>query len=160
MIREVTIQDARAIAGIYNEYVRTSTATFETEPVSVQEMSRRIGEISAIYPYFVYEEDGIVLGYCYAHGWKERTAYSLTWETTVYVDNASQGRGIGWQLMEHLIEACRQAGAHVLVACITGGNEKSVRLHQWLGFQQVSHFRQVGLKFGHWLDVVDFQLSL
>lgn len=62
--------------------------------------------------------------------------------------------------MERLIDECRQRGAHVLVACITGGNEASIKLHERMGFEQVSHFRQVGRKFGRWLDVVDLQLIL
>lgn len=160
MIRKVTIQDAQTIADIYNVYVLNSVATFETEPVTLQEMCRRIEEISAKYPYLVYEEDGKILGYCYAHSWKTRAAYSRTLETTVYVDAVSQKRGIGKELMKHLIDECRQTGAHVLIACVTGGNEGSVILHQKLGFRQASHFRQVGKKFGNWLDVVDFQLLL
>lgn len=160
MIREITVQDAPAIAKIYNEYVQNSVISFETEPVSVPEMRRRIEEISARYPYLVYEEAGIIVGYCFAHGWKTRAAYSRTWETTVYVDATAQGKGIGSELMRLLIERCRMAGAHALVACITGSNEKSIMLHQRLGFQRVSNFRQVGMKFGRWLDVVDFQLLL
>lgn len=160
MIRSVVKRDAGDIADIYNEYVLGSVASFEVEPVSRLEMSRRIEEISSRYPYLVYEADGKVCGFCYAHQWKARVAYERTWETTVYVAAASVGRGIGKRLMERLIGECRRAGARVLVACITGGNESSVRLHQGLGFRQVSHFCQVGHKFGRWLDVVDFQLSL
>lgn len=160
MIRDITVQDAPVITKIYNEYVQNSVISFETEPVSVPEMRRRIEEISARYPYLVYEEAGIIVGYCFAHGWKTRAAYSRTWETTVYVDATAQGKGIGSELMRHLIKKCRSAGAHTLVACITGSNEKSIMLHQRLGFQRVSNFRQVGMKFGLWLDVVDFQLLL
>lgn len=160
MIRKATGQDAPAIAGIYNEYVRNSVVTFETAPVTIAEMRRRIEEISARFPYCVYEEDGKVIGYCYAHLWKSRTAYQHTFETTVYVATSSQGKGVGKKLMEHLVALCRQAGAHALIACITGDNRNSIRLHQCLGFQQASHFHQVGIKFGRWLDVIDFQLLL
>ena len=160
MIRKITIQDAKAIANIYNEYVQNSVVTFETEPVSLHEMCRRIEEISSQYPYLICEENGKVLGYCYAHKWKARTAYRHTLETTVYVDVTAHGRGIGENLMRHLIAECRKADVHVLIACITDGNEKSIMLHQRLGFLQVSHFYQVGMKFNRWLDVVDFQLQL
>lgn len=160
MIRKVTKEDARAIADIYNEYVLNSVISFETEAVSVSAMQQRIETISAQYPYYVYEEDGKVLGYCYAHAWKERAAYKHTYETTIYLDKASQGKSIGRELLRHLIEECRQAGAHVLVACITAENEKSIRFHQRFGFKQSAHFHQVGMKFGRWLDVVDYQLLL
>lgn len=149
MIRTATVQDAQAIADIYNEYVENGTATFETERISLPEMRRRIEEISSAYPYLVYEDDGKVSGYCYAHGWKTRVAYRHTWETSVYVAAASQGNGIGMLLMQHLIKECRKTGAHTLVACVTGSNVNSIKLHQRLGFQQVSHFHQVGMKFGH-----------
>lgn len=160
MIRKVTIQDARSVAVIYNEYVEHSVASFDTEALSEEEMCRRIEEISVKYPYFVCEEDGEVLGYCYAHSWKERAAYGHSLETTVYVAPSARGRGIGEELMTRLIEECREAGVHTLIACITGGNESSIGLHRKLGFRQVSCFREVGRKFGRWLDVVDFQLML
>lgn len=74
MIRRVELSDAKAIADIYNEYVINSVATFETAPVSDNEMRERISEISAHFPYLVYEQDGMVAGYCYAHTWKEKSA--------------------------------------------------------------------------------------
>ena len=160
MIRQVIPSDTAAIAAIYNEYVLHTDISFETEPLTVEEMRGRIEDISAAFPYFVFEEEGKVTGYCYAHPWKERAAYGRTLETTIYLSPEAQGRGIGTRLMERLIGACREAGFHALVACITGGNEPSIALHQKLGFRQVSCFPQVGCKFGRWLDVVDLQLML
>ena len=75
MIRRVELQDAKAITAIYNEYVAHSVVTFDIEPVREEDMRFRIAEISAHYPYFVYESDGKVMGYCYAHPWKRRVAY-------------------------------------------------------------------------------------
>lgn len=77
MIRQVELQDAKAITNIYNEYVLHSVATFDTEPVQEEEMRARIAEISSRFPYFVYEEDKEITGYCYAHTWKERSALPL-----------------------------------------------------------------------------------
>lgn len=74
MIRQVELQDAKAITNIYNEYVLHSVATFDTEPVQEEEMRARIAEISSRFPYFVYEEDKEITGYCYAHTWR---AFSL-----------------------------------------------------------------------------------
>jgi len=101
-----------------------------------------------------------VAGYCYAHGWKTKAAYRYTLETTVYLSPDYFGRGIGKRLMRELIEACRRNGYRALIACITAGNEASIALHTGLGFKQVSHFEQVGRKFGRWLDVVDYELLL
>lgn len=161
MIRDVHLSDAKAIADVYNVYVTQSTATFETDLVTVSEMRRRVEEISAAHPYFVCEEAGQVVGYCYAHAWRERAAYRHTWETTVYLAAHAQRKGIGRLLMEHLIAACREMpDCHALIACITAENVSSIRLHEQLGFRQVSHFEQVGRKQGRWLDVVDYELLL
>lgn len=160
MIRTVTLNDAQAITEIYNHYILHTCITFETEPVSTDEMAARIKAISFVYPYFVYESDGEILGYCYAHGWKEKQAYQQTAETTVYVKNGYAHQGIGQALMQQLIEASKASNLHVLIACITYPNEASVRLHEKLGFRQVSRFYEVGRKFGQWLDIYDFQLIL
>lgn len=160
MIRAVKTSDAEEIAGIYNHYVTHTTVTFETDAVSLEEMRRRIETISASFPYYVYEENGQILGYCYAHLWKERAAYAHTLETTVYLASDARGKGIGTLLMRHLIQECKARGFHALIACITEGNAPSVRMHKELGFKTVSHFEQVGNKFGKWLDVDDMEIIL
>ncbi len=159
-IRKVRPADAAAIAAIYNHYVLETTVSFEFQPVAVREMRRRIAEISQSYPYYVCEEGGAVVGYCYAHAWKERPAYAQTFETTVYVAPGCRGRGIGRMLMERLVADCRAAGCHALVACITAENLQSIAFHSRLGFARASLFRQVGRKFGRWLDVVDYEMLL
>ena len=151
MIRNVSSRDAKAIVDIYNEYVVNSVATFETEPLRVEEMEGRIAGISASYPYLVYVDHDEVVGYCYAHAWKEKAAYKYTLETTVHLSPRYKGKGI---------EECRAGGYHALIACITEGNEASCSLHEKLGFKKVSHFEKVGLKFERWLDVVDYELRI
>lgn len=161
MIREVKPQDdAAAITAIYNEYILHSTISFETEPLTVEAMRDRIAHIAAECPYFVAEEEGVITGYCYAHPWKERAAYGHTFETTVYLSPEYQSKGIGRQLMSRLIDECRRRGYRALIACITGNNEASRTFHARLGFEQVSLFKEVGYKFGQWLDVVDYELLL
>ena len=127
MIRFVEDRDVRRITEIYNRYITEGVETFETEPLTEERMAQRVKDIAATCPYLVYEENGVVEGYCYAHPWKERAAFANTFETTVYVVHGSGGRGIGSSLMRRLIEECRRKGCRVLVACITGCNEpKSV----------------------------------
>ena len=159
-IRRVVPEDAGRLAEIYNEYVLRTTISFETEAVTEAEMKSRIEAIFSAFPYFVYEYDGVVQGYCYAHPWKERAAYSKTLETTVYLAPEACGQGVGKLLMERLIDDCRARGFHSLIACVTAENSTSVRFHERLGFRQVSRFAEVGLKFGRWLDVIDLQLVL
>lgn len=160
MIRNVVLADAEAITAIYNKYITDTTVSFETKPLTVTEMAERIRDISSHYPYYVYEEDGKILGYCYAHRWKERAAYSHTYETTIYLASENRGCRIGSRLMHRLIDSCREQGCHALIACITEENEDSLQFHTHLGFKQVSCFEQVGIKFGKLLDVVDMELLL
>lgn len=160
LLRSVILADAGRIAAIYNKYIADTTITFETEPVSVEVMRGRIDSISSVFPYFVYEYDDEVLGYCYAHLWKEREAYSKTLVTTVYLAPEACHKGIGQLLMTHLIDECRRQGYHALIACITADNLSSLRFHHRLGFRQVSRFSEVGRKFDRWLDVIDLELVL
>ncbi|NDW19033.1 N-acetyltransferase family protein [Dysgonomonas sp. 216] len=160
MIRHVEPKDVKFITNIYNEYVRNSVVTFETEPVSENTMRSRISEISSQFPYFVYETDGEVIGYCYAHAWKEKAAYKYTAEVTVYLSPLFRGKGIGKELMLRLIDDCRENGYHALIACITSENKTSSSLYLKLGFKQVSYFKEVGMKFERWLDVSDYELLL
>lgn len=159
-IRIAEVGDAAALAEIYGWYVENSTATFDTEKPSVEDMKRRIEEIGAKYPFFVYEEDGDVAGYCFVHEWKPRSAYSHTVENAIYLRHGMQGNGIGQILMARLKEACRKRGFRVIIACITKENEESIRFHKKLGFRQVSDFKEVGYKFGRCLDVIDLELIL
>ena len=159
-IRQAQITDAEALTAIYNEYIRHTTITFETEEITIAENTRRMVDIMAHFPYLVYEEQGHILGYAYVHYWKARAAYCHTAEVTIYLAIDATGRGIGTRLLSRLIDECRQRDIHVLIACITQGNAASVALHSKLGFVQVSRFHQVGRKFDHWLDVVDMELRL
>lgn len=160
MIRLVHPDDAADIVAIYNHYITQTTVTFEVVPLTVSEMLGRITHISQDYPFLVYEEGGKVQGYCYAHPWKEREAYRYTLETTIYLSPSCVGLGIGRQLMQKLIMKCHQLPCHALIACITAENTASCDFHTQLGFLPVSRFKEVGQKFGRWLDVVDYELLL
>ena len=159
-IRPVKMGDAEAITGIYNHYIKDTAVSFETETLDASEMAGRIRDISAHFPYLVCEKNGEILGYCYVHLWKERAAYARTLETTVYLSPDATGQGLGTRMMNQLIALCKEQGFHALVACITEGNAASIRLHESLGFKQVSCFHEVGRKFGQWLGVVDMELLL
>ena len=159
-ISKVCVDDAAAITAIYNRYVTETTTSFETEPVTVEAMRRRIAELSSQFPYYVAAIDDMVVGYCYAHLWKERAAYRDTLETTIYLSPDVKHQGIGTRLMRHLIDDCHQRGYKVLIACITAENHESREFHARLGFKQVSLFEGVGYKFGRRLDVADYQLTL
>jgi L-amino acid N-acyltransferase YncA len=160
IIRAVEACDTKQITEIYNHYIINSTATFEMKPIDETEMLERINGITAEGPYFVCENDGEILGYCYAHRWKARAAYRKTYETTVYISPKHLGKGLGTLLMRKLISECSKREIHALIACITQGNEASEAMHRKLGFKQASHFEEVGEKFGKLLGVADYELII
>ncbi len=160
MIRHVRPEDAAAICGIYNEYVRNSTATFEETPVAEEEMGRRIVSTAARYPWLVFESDNMVAGYTYARSWRDRAAYRNTVETGTYLAPQFTGRGFGSLLKAALITELRNSGFHAIVSGIALPNPASVALCEKFGFVKVAHFRQVGFKMGRWIDVGYWQLLL
>lgn len=160
MIRPVETKDIPQITEIYNRYILNGVESFETEALTEERMGGRIAGIYPDFPYYVAEEEGRVVGFCYAHPWKERAAYANTLETTIYLRHGATRQGTGTALMEKLVDECRRRGFKALIACITGENEASIVFHRRLGFEQVSLFRSVGYKHGRWLDVVDMELLL
>lgn len=161
MIRRVrAAEDAAAICHIYNHYITDTVVTFENDPLERETMQMRIERIAGRFPYLVYEQDGKVLGYCYAATWRSRAAYDHTVETTIYLDPNWTGRGIGYELYQELVAQLRSSDFHVAVASITLPNTRSVALHEKFGFRKVAHFTEVGNKFGKWLDVGFWELSL
>ncbi len=152
-IRQVNPKDAEQIAEIYNFYVLNSHHTFETEAITADEMQKRIGEISKNYPYLVAEETGEIFGYAYAALYKPRQAYKFSVEVSVYVKSDSKQYGIGKMLYEKLFEKLAKTETHAIIAGIALPNEASIKLHENFGFEKVAHFREVGFKFGKWIDV-------
>ncbi len=153
-------KDSGEIAEIYKWYVENTTVTFEEHPLNTGDMLKRITDISSKFPYYVCEEDGNLISYCYVHAWKAFSAYKITVETTIYVVPWKTGNGIGWEMMRILIDECKSRGYVSLIACITSENKGSCRFHERLGFKKVSDFKKVGEKFGRLLDVTDYQLML
>ena len=157
-IRQVEPSDAKQIAEIYNFYVQNTHHTFETEPVSFEEMHNRIGEIIENYPYFVAEENEGILAFAYATKYKPRSAYKHSVEVSVYVKIGIKGKGFGTKLYEKLFEELKQSDFHAIIAGIALPNEASIKLHERFGFEKVAHFREVGFKLGKWIDVGYWEL--
>lgn len=160
MIRTATLDDASAICAIYNPYVAKTTITFEEQPVAADEMSRRMADVLASLPWLVWEEPQGVLGYAYATKWRTRSAYRYAVESTIYLDPAACGRGVGRMLYGALIAELRSRGIHTMIGGVALPNAASVRLHESLGFEKVAQFAEVGWKFDRWVDVAYWQLKL
>ena len=158
-IREVSPNDARAICDIYNDYVRDTAISFETEPVTEHEMEQRIGRITiGGYPFYVGETGDGIAGYAYINRWNNRCAYTSTAEITIYLDKDKTGKGYGTLLYDHLLKNIDRQKIHVLIAGICIPNDESIRLHEKFGFRQVSCMKEIGYKLGQWRDVGHWQL--
>lgn len=160
-IRAATTDDAEAIAAIYNHYILTTTVTFEEAAVAADEMAQRIADLQvAGLPWLVATSGVAVVGYAYASKWRARHAYRFSVESTVYVDAGRHGKGVGDALYVRLLEQLADAGYHLVIGGIALPNDASVGLHEKHGFDKVAHFREVGFKFGRWLDVGYWQKTL
>lgn len=161
MIRLALPADAEAIARIYNHFILNSVSTFEEQVITPQAIEERMQKISAAsLPWLVAESSSKIVGYAYASGWKDRSAYRYSVECSVYIDPDSLGVGIGSKLYETLLADLRQKKVHAVIGGISLPNEASARLHEKFGFRKVAHFKEVGYKFGQWVDVGYWQLVL
>jgi L-amino acid N-acyltransferase YncA len=154
--------DIPAITAIYAHHVLHSTATFEVEPPSTQDMAARRAEVlSRGLPWLVLEETGQVQGYAYCNWFKPRPAYRYSAENSIYLAQGAGGRGLGRQLLAELMTQAEAAGVRKLIAVIgDSGNAGSIAVHRGAGFQQVGTIRSCGWKFERWLDIVLMEKSL
>lgn len=157
-IRSVKIEDAAQIAEIYNYYIKNTHHTFETEPLSAEEMGERIAEVTVNYPFLVAEDEGEIVGYAFADKFKYGEGYNYSVEVSIYVKNEAKKKGIGTRLYEDLFRTLRENNIHTIVAGIALPNDSSVRFHENRGFSKVAHFREIGYKLGRWIDVGYWQL--
>lgn len=152
MIREASISDATPIAEIYNYYILNTLITFELDPVTPQEIIKRLEKYREVGPYLVYEENEEIIGYAYVSKFRERPAYGSTVETSIYLKKGCEGKGRGTELYSALLSQV-SSKYHVIIGGIALPNEASIRLHEKCGFKKVAQFLGVGNKFGRWIDV-------
>lgn len=160
MIRDISINDAKRIAEIYNYYIKSTVITFEEDVVTENEMIERIKTTSSNLPWIVYEENNEILGYAYAREWKSRCAYKYSVESTVYLHQNKHGKGLGTKLYQELLKRIRNNNVHAIIGGIALPNNASIALHEKLGFEKVAHFKEVGYKFEKWIDVGYWELVL
>lgn len=154
--------DADTIRAIYNREVVTTTVTFDLVERTAAEQLVWIDEHTGGHPAIVAvdEENDLVLGFASLSPYRSRPAYAPTVEDSVYVHPDQRGRGVGRLLLADLVELARDHGFHSIMARIVGGHEASIALHRVCGFEEVGREREVGRKFGKWLDVVLMQRML
>lgn len=154
-IRPAADCDAYAINAIYNHYVRTATATFDTVEMSLESRHAWLAEHVGAHPVLVaHDPSGPVLGWGSLSRWGTRCAYQHTVEISVYVAAEATGRGVGPALSHALLGEARRLGHHVVLSQIVHENDASLKMAARLGFEHVGTLKQVGRKFDRWLDVV------
>ena len=159
--RLVELRDAEATRVIYNVEVLESTVTFDITPRSLADQRQWIDEHSGGHPAIVaVDRAGEVVGFASLSPFKPRAAYAPTVEDSVYVHREGRGQGVGELLLREIIRLGTDHGFHSVIARIVGGHEASIALHRKCGFEEIGCEREVGRKFGRWLDVVLMQRML
>lgn len=160
-IRDAAGDDLEAVLAIYNDVVATSTAIYRDTPATLDDhRAWWTDRVAQGYPVLVAVEEAHVVGFASFGDFRSWPGYRFTVEHTVHVRADRRGAGIGHALMLPLIERAEALGKHVMVAGIDGANQGSLRFHARLGFERVGHLREVGFKFGRWLDLVLMQRAL
>ena len=161
MIREATEKDAVAITEIYNYYILKTVTTFEEDEVTEADFRERINNVQKSgFSWLVAIENEQVIGYAYSSKWKDRTAYLKTAEVSVYLSHTVKSKGWGTKLYGALFSNLEGKDIHTVIGGITLPNLASVAIHEKFGMEKVAHFKEVGYKFGEWLDVGYWQVHL
>jgi L-amino acid N-acyltransferase YncA len=152
-------EDLPAILAIYNDVIATSTAVFSEIPVTLEDRTTwwRARTEQQGYPVLVARDESGVVGYATFGDFRSWPGYRHTVEHSVHVRADARGRGIGPTLVGALIPLAQALGKHVIIGGIDAQNAASLRMHERLGFEKVAHMKQVGWKFGRWLDLVFVQ---
>src|SRR4051794_35397348 len=153
-VRLASLDDAEPIRAIYNLEVVESTVTFDLVPRSLEDQQSWLSARSGAHAVLVAEHAGEIVGFASLSPWRDRPAYNTTVEDSVYVRRDQRGAGVGRLLLGELLTVATRHGFHAVLGRIVGGHEASIALHAALGFEQVGVEREVGRKFGRWLDVV------
>ena len=151
-----------AILDILNEAIHTSTAVYEYQPRTADWMVAwfKTKEARAFPVIGVEDPAGALMGYASYGVFRDRPAYKYTVEHSVYLHKDHRGKGLGRALMERLITAAREQDYHVMVGGIDATNAASIAMHEKLGFVHAGTIREAGFKFGGWLDLAFYQLTL
>jgi len=159
-IRAAGPADLPAITDIYNEAVKATTATFDTEPRSEADQLAWFSSHTGRYSLVVAEMGGLVVGWASITRWSERKAYDETGEVSFYVSSEHRGQGIGRSLTGAIVEEARKKNFHTLIARVAGESTVSLHLSRSFGFEEIGVMKEVGRKFGKLLDVHILQKML
>jgi L-amino acid N-acyltransferase len=161
-VRHVRPEDAEPLRAIYNLEVTETTVTFDLVPRTPADQEQWIEEHTGAYPALVAvdQEGGALVGFASLSPYRPRPAYATTVEDSVYIHRSYQGQGVGRLLLGSIVDVAGTGGFHAVIARIVGGHDASIGLHRACGFDFIGVEREVGRKFGKWLDVAIMQRLL
>lgn len=160
MIRMAAQPDVERMLEIYSPYVLNTTCSFEYEPPTPEAFLARFLGYTAQFPWLVYEEEGVILGYAYASAPFSRAAYRWCCEVSIYLDEAARGRGMGRQLYRVLEAVLQLQGYRMCYSVVTDENTGSIAFHEAVGYRRFADFPNCGYKFDHWLGTVWLEKQL
>lgn len=161
MIRLAEQKDAQAILDIYNDAILHTAAVYKYEEELLGERQQWLLEKEAQgIPVFVFEEEGIIIGFATYGPFRVYPAYKFSIENSIYVHPAHSGKGVASKLLTRLIEQAKEAGYKTMIACIDADNVASIKLHEKFGFTYSGTLSNVGFKFDRWLNLALYQLEL
>lgn len=160
LVRVATDGDGEAIREIYNLEVLSSTATLDLVPRSPSEHAAWMAAHRGVYPVVVADAGGLVVGFASLSAYRPRPGYATAVEDSVYVAEGHRRLGVGRSLLIAAVDAARHHGFHSVVARVGSDQSASIRLHLACGFDLVGVEREIGRKFGRWIDVTVLQQLL
>lgn len=156
-IRPTTESDQLFVMEIYNEAVRNTTATFDTVERTLNEQLTWFRKHKQNHPIFVAEEKNEIIGWASLSAWSDRSAYDGTVEVSVYIHYEHRGKGVGKKLLEMITLEGKNVNNHSVISRITADNEISIHLHESIGYRHIGVMKEVGFKFGKYIDVCMMQ---
>ena len=157
-VRDATGTDLPAMAAIYDEQVRTSVATFDTEPRGAAYLGDKLAHAGGSDLVLVAVRGEEAVGYAFSGPFRPRPAYDGTKEVSVYLAAQARGLGVGSLLYGALLSRLDDLpDVHTQVAVIALPNDASIALHRRHGFTEVGVLREVGRKFDRWVDTAWYQ---
>ncbi|CAH1190589.1 Phosphinothricin N-acetyltransferase [Paenibacillus auburnensis] len=154
---EIKEEHLAEVLDIYNYYVLNTTVSFHTEPQTLPEMRNSVLSGDPRFKSYAILQNGVLEGYVLITRHKNKQAYDTSGEISVYLKPGSSGRGIGGQALRFIEERAADLKFHVLVATVCADNEPSRRLFTRHGYEQSALFKEIGHKFGQWLDIASYQ---
>lgn len=156
-IIEIEERHLLKVLEIYNYYVTNTTVSFHTRELSLDEIRKNVMNGNSRYKTYVIEDQDLIIGYALLTQYKNKQAYDVTAEISIYINPDHLGRRIGTDAIRFLETKARELRFHVLIATICTENERSIRLFERLGYEKCAHFKKIGYKFDRWLDIASYQ---